>query len=195
MRRWLGCAMLLAFLVAVTPPAEALNPFFATVKAGQSSLDEDLVGDFGALIDGEDESYALGIGARFGKYVVFQAEYQDLGTVSAVGPPCLDPEVLCIALAAPLEADSTAVSVSFLPHFPLTERVSLFGKLGYVSWDSELSAVQEAGERFFESFEREDALYGGGLRVALPGPVGVFLEYERLTDVFEMISVGATFGF
>ncbi len=195
MRRLLYCGVLTILLTASAPAAWALNPLFATVKAGESSVNVDLAEDFASLIDGEDGSFAVGLGVRLGKYVVFQGEYQDLGTVSAAGPPCGDPEDLCLTAPGQLEADSTGVSVSFLPHIPLTKRVSLYGKLGYVSWDSDISAVQTAGEQFLETLDREDALYGGGLRLAFPGPLGVFVEYERLSDIFEMISVGATFGF
>ena len=196
MRRLLHSVVLTIVLAGLAPAAQALNPLFLSAKTGESSLTIGLAEGLGSEFVGDDGSFGLGLGVSLGKYVVFQAEYQDLGTVSAMGSPCtvVDPEVLCIAQVARLEADSTGVTLSFMPHLPLTKRLSLYGKLGYVSWDSDISAVQEASQQFLGTLEREDAVIGGGLRIFFPGPLGLFVEYENLGDIFEMISVGATLG-
>ncbi len=94
-----------------------------------------------------------------------------------------------------MEADSTAISVTVLPHLPINERFSLYGKLGFVSWESDVSAIEDAGESFLEDFDDEDLVYGVGLRFQVLGPLGVFAEYESIADTFETVSLGATFGF
>ena len=38
------------------------------------------------------------------------------------------------------------------------------------------------GSRFLEEFSGEDLVYGAGLRLEIPGPVGAFAEYERIAD-------------
>ncbi len=94
-----------------------------------------------------------------------------------------------------MEADSSAVSVTVLPHLQLTRRVQAYAKAGFISWDTDISAVEATGERFFESLSDEELVYGGGLRLQIPGPVGAFAEYERIADAFDTVAIGATWGF
>ena len=149
--------------------------------------------EFPRLIDGDDTGWGLGVGLRLGRYLAFQAEYLDLGSSSGTGSCSI--EDLCIALVIPVEVDSTAITVTVLPHLPLSKRFSLYGKLGFVSWESDVSAIEDAGESFVEDFDDEDIVYGAGLRYQLLGPLGVFAEYERIADTFETVSLGATYGF
>ena len=196
MRRYYRTVLLLLGL-ALAQPAVAENPFFLTGKLGNTSFDSELGEVFQQFIDGDDNSWSLGLGLRFGDYLVFQAEYHDYGDVPGLGAPCPDDGslILCVDALVPVEADSSAVSVSFLPHLPLGERAFLYGKLGFVSWDSDVSEALDAGSRFIDDFDDEELLYGAGFRLLLPGPFAGFAEYEKISDAFETVSLGVTYGF
>ncbi len=199
MRRSLTAALPLALvlLAALPAPAGAEFGLYALGKQGSSSADGDIGRSFDLVVGGQDDSWGLGLGLRLGKFLAVQAEYQDFGAVSTLfSDVCADPETLCIQLVVPGQMDSTAVSVSLLPHLRLyRERLYLYGKLGFVSWDSEVSAVGDAGERFLQRFDGEDIVYGAGLRLIVLGPFAAFAEYERIADAFDSSSIGVTFGF
>ncbi len=198
MRRSLAAALSLAIalLAALPAPAAAEFGLYGLGKQGSTSPDGDIGRSFDLAVGGQDDSWALGLGLRIGKYLAVQAEYQDFGAVAAISSNiCDDPRTLCIQLAAPGQFDSTAISVSLLPHLQLYKRLYLYGKLGFVSWDSEVSALGDAGERFLQRFDGEDIVYGAGLRVIVLGPFGAFAEYERIANAFDSSSIGVTFGF
>jgi hypothetical protein len=182
-------------MAGMASPALAENPIYLVGKLGSTTMDTDLGNTFRQVIDGDDDSWAFGVGLRLGDHLAFQAEYQDFGSVPGVGSPCADNADACIEILVPVQADSTAISVSVLPHLPLTERLFVYGKLGFVSWESDVSDVRETGNRFIDDFKDEDLVYGAGVRLVLPGPFGAFAEYERIADLFDTVSVGATFGF
>ncbi len=195
MRRLTRTVLFLLGLAMTASLAYAENPVYLTGKLGNTSFSSNLGESFSQLIDGDDNSWAFGLGARFGKYLIFQAEYHDFGSVPGLGAPCPDDAELCAAVVVPVEADSSAVSVSFMPHLPLGERAFLYGKLGFISWESDVSEALDAGSRFIDSFDDEDLFYGAGFRLMLPGPFAAFAEYEKITDAFESVSIGATYGF
>lgn len=191
----LALAALACAAALVAAPAEALGPFYVAGKLGDTSVDAELGESLRKVIDGDDDSWSIALGLRLGRHLAFQIEYHDLGRAPGSGPPCPDGAEVCPEVLVPLAADSTALSLSVLPHLRLTRGLSLYGKLGLVSWDSEIEEILDTGDRFIEEFDDEDLLWGGGLRLGLPGPFGFFAEYERLADQFDTVSLGATLGF
>ena len=194
MRRIHRTALLFLALALAASAASAGNPFYLTGKLGYTSLDADLGDSFSAILDDDDNSWGLGVGFRLGDYLAFQAEYHELGTAVGVGSSC-PPDALCIAPPVPVEADSTTLSLSVLPQLPIGERFFLYGKFGFVSWESDVSEISDAADRFVDKFDDQDLLYGAGVRLLLPGPFGVFAEYESISGDFETVSLGATLGF
>ena len=195
MRRSHRTALILVALAMLATAAAAENPIYLTGKLGNTTFDTDLGDSFRQVIDGDDNSWSVGLGLRFGDYLVFQGEYHDFGSVPGLGAPCPDDAEVCPTIVIPVEADSSAVSVSFLPHLPLGERAFLYGKIGFVSWESDVSEAIDAGSDFIDDFDDEELLYGAGFRLMLPGPFAGFVEYEKISDAFETISVGVTYGF
>lgn len=196
-RRHLPVLLLLTSgaLAVMASPALAENPLYLVGKQGSATMEADFGNTFQQIIDGDDDSWAFGLGLRLGDHLVFQAEYQDFGSVPGVGSPCSDSADVCIEILVPVEADSTAISVAVLPHLALTDRFFVYGKLGFVSWESDVSEVRETGRRLIDDFKDEDLVYGAGIRLVLPGPFGFFAEYERIADLFDTVALGATFGF
>ncbi len=187
---------LIAALLGVAAPAAGFDLLYATARLGSTSHDTEYGRFNRQFVDGDDETWSLGAGLRFGRYIAFQAEYQDLGSGPGVGSPCSDADEVCITVIVPVEADARALTLSALPHLPINRRFSLYAKLGVVFWESEVDEVSfDLPRRRIDDFDDEDVLYGVGFRADLPGPFGAFAEYERLGDAFDTVGIGATFGF
>ena len=196
MRRTFHTVLVLLCLTAMASAAVAENPFYLTGKLANTTTDDSFGDALTQIIDGDDEGYSVGLGFKLGKYLAFQAEYHDLGNAPGIGSPCPDdPAIGCVAVVVPVEADSTAISVSVLPRWQASERFSIYGKFGVVTWESDVSTALDNLEQAIDSFDDEDLLFGAGLHYQLPGPFGVFAEYENIADAFETVALGATFGF
>ncbi|MEM7585513.1 MAG: porin family protein [Acidobacteriota bacterium] len=188
----LGLAVLTAFGVA--PTAQAQTPFYLLGKLGDNSLDGDLEGAFQRVADGDSSSWGVGLGFKLNEYAAFQLEYNDLGNFIGTGGEC-GVENPCTTGSAEIESVSSMISATFLPHLPLGDVFSLYGKVGLVRWDSEVSEILDIDDIFVNDRDGWDVVYGAGLRVEIPGPLDAFAEYERSADSFENVSIGATFGF
>jgi hypothetical protein len=194
MRRALLTTALLGMAALALPPAAQAGPFYLFAKLGSTDTAIDVAGGFTDVLDGDDNSNGFGLGFKLGRHWAFQAEYHDLGKVPGFGLACAFEEPTCVP-GLPVEADSSAVSVTVVPHVLLTRRIRLYGKLGYISWDTDISAVRDQGSEFLEQFSDEDLVYGAGLRLEIPGPIDAFAEYERIADAFDTVAIGATWGF
>lgn len=191
----LTAALLLGLAVLLLAPAAKADGLYFVGKLGSTDTNVDVGSGLTQVLDGDDNSTSFGLGLKLGNYLVFQAEYYDLGNVPGFGSACAFDEPVCIAVALPVEADSSAISVTWLPHFDLTRNLQVYAKLGFISWDTDISAVEEAGSQFIEEYSDEDLVYGAGLRLQIPGPVDGFAEYERIADSFDTVAIGATWGF
>lgn len=185
---------LFTLLCLATATLAGASPFYLTGKLADTTLDADYGQFFIRSFRGDDDGWSLGVGLETGRYLAFQAEYHDLGLARGGGSPCGDDEV-CILILIPMEAETTAVSLSAVPQMPVTERLRLYGKLGVVSLDTDIRELREAGPRRIDSIDGEELLYGAGARYRVAGPLNLFTEYERLSDDFQTVSLGASFSF
>lgn len=183
----------LGFLLIISS-ASADGLFYLTGKIGTTGIDANVKASLDQLLDSNDASAAIGLGARIGDRLVFELAYHDLGTVEGTASSC-PPDSLCLVPDVLIEGETTAVSLTFLPHLPITDRLFAYGKLGVISWDTSLSGIGPGLETAIDDFSDKDIVYGVGARFVFPGPIGVFAEYERFGDSFETVSAGATVGF
>ena len=196
MRRIILLVLATAFLLASSRPTHALNPFYLNAKIGNASLDASFGDRFDQVLDGDDEAWATGLGYRFGQYVAFEIQYHDLGSVPGIGSPCPQNVEACTAVVVPIEADSSATTLTAQANWPLfRKRFFLYGKLGVVSWSSDVSAVLDAANELVDDFDDEDFVFGAGFRVNFIGPFDGFAEIERLGDSFDLVNIGVTIGF
>ena len=193
MRRVLLTILFLTTTALVLAPAAEAGPFYIFGKLGSTDASVDVATGFDSVLDGDDNSAGYGVGFKTGRHMAFQIEYHDLGNIPGLGTACAAGNPICEAL--PLEADSAGISVSIVPHVLLTQRIRIYAKLGYISWDSDISAVSDLGSQFINEFSDEDLVYGAGLRFQIPGPFGAFAEYERIADAFDTVAIGASWGF
>ncbi len=193
-RALLTTALLVGYVALFLAPAAEAGGFYIVGKLGSTDTAINVGAGFDSVLDGDDNSSSFGLGLKLGRRLAVQAEYYDLGKVPGFRSACAFEEPLCVA-GLPVEADSSAISVTVLPHLQLTERIQLYAKLGYISWDTDISAVQDQGGQFLDEFSDEDLVWGGGLRLQIPGPLGAFAEYERIADAFDTVAIGGTWGF
>ncbi|HVS65517.1 MAG TPA: outer membrane beta-barrel protein [Thermoanaerobaculia bacterium] len=189
-------ALLVLALGSLAAPAEGADRrFYVSAKLGTTDVDGSLSDNFQQVVDGDEDSRGFELGYRFFKFLGIQAGYHDFGQVPGFGQPCGPGDDLCPERLLPTEADTTAYSIVVVPRLPLIGSLSLFGKVGFARWESEVRAAFEGDGEPFGDFADEDLIYGAGLRAGLIGPLSIYGEYEKIGDLIETIAFGATLTF
>jgi OmpA-OmpF porin, OOP family len=162
--------------------AEEQSGFYVGASVGEAT---NASGEF----KGSDFAFELSGGYAFNQYLGFEVAYIDTGTQDDT-----------IGLVA-VETESSGVITSALFRLPFGETFAMFGKVGYVFYDSETTAHIDgvgnaASER--ESNSDEDLIHGIGLDVAVSGSLEFRAEYEAV-DVsdgdFRIVSAGVVYKF
>jgi hypothetical protein len=177
--------LLSATLLAPGVALAADNGFYLGLASSDVSSDYDL-GPFAAGDADDDRGFKGMVGFRPLDSFAIEANYVDLGesrvplSLVCVTPPC------------PTEAtiDSQLVSVSAVGMFALP-LVDLFGRVGYATWESELSPFAT------QKRDGSDPTYGAGAQVRI-GSFALRFEYERFEfedDSSDLLSVGFTYTF
>jgi hypothetical protein len=197
--RWLAIpssAAFAAWLMLLAPSSARAheNGLYISLKYGTTDVDASFGDAFDQVVDGDDNSETIEAGYRWSPYFAIQGGYHDFGEVPGFGTPCSDDEDVCIPIDIPIEAETKAYSLSFVPQFPLGKRLSVFGKVGAIALETEVSDRDGISD-FFEDFEEEDVIWGVGLRLQIFGPIQVFYEYEGVGEDFETQSFGASWQF
>jgi len=189
-------AAVAAVTLLAPPSAQAHdNGFYLSYKYGTTDVDADFGDAFDQVVDGDDDSQTIEGGYRWSRFFAIQVGYHDFGDIPGFGTPCDEDDEVCIPIEVPIEADSTAWSLSLVPQLPLGKRFSVFGKVGAVALETEINDTIDAFEFLKDEFSEEDIIWGVGLRFQLIGPLQVFYEYEGIGDTYETQAFGATWQF
>lgn len=146
--------------------------------------------------DQKDSGYSVQAGYKFNDYVAVEGGYLDLGEPKfdaqsdGSGESWVAGDVSTL-----MEADGWLLSV--VGSWPLSERISLFGRLGIYFWDT----TETFTENGFETVDKnsgEDAYFGGGVdwdlgekdKWHLRGEVAQ-TEVDKDGDKVNMLSAGA----
>ena len=153
-------------MLCAQPAQEA--GFYAGAGIGQASIDS----DFG--FDGSDTAFKLYAGYAFNEFFAAELAYINGGTIEKRFPDPVDPETL--------EVDSNVYDLSLVATLPLTEMFSLFGRIGYASYeiDETLTELPQNGGRQRDSREEQDFTYGAGAAVHFGGPFQLRAEYAAV---------------
>jgi|GEM_PF-2370483 len=156
----------------------------------------------GADCEGDSRDNGLGLfaGYRFNRNFAVEVGYLDLGSVSA------DLDNTTVVNGARLDAegqaqlDATGLMASALISIPIGDRLSLFGRLGVLAWDADLSASASGTIRLgnrsitFDDLSEDgrsrsgqDAAYGAGVRFGFNENLAIRAEVTR----FEVIDVNS----
>lgn len=204
--------------VAVLAGAAALQAgdraWYVEAKAGPASLDARFGVRSPKTFDDDDTSRAVELGYSVNRYLAIQAGFHDLGEFAGGGSPCpeaapfcierlaLDTLGLCVEgreclqVFAPVSAEVTGYSLSAIPRWPVGDRLWLFGRVGVLDWETDISHTGSSfGGGRLDSFSDQGLLTGLGVRYAFPKGLGVLLEYQRLDLDFGTANLGVSYRF
>ncbi len=205
-------------LLGTSELAAGDSRWYLETKLGQASLDAQFGSRWPKMFDGDHNTASVEVGYALNRYLGFQAGYHDLGDYQGFGSPCPEDADVCVAASdqtplantqalglcvegfvcgptasLPLAAEVSGVSLSVVPRYPFTEKLSVYGKLGVVDWRSEVSGLLSA--RRTERFSDSDLLAGVGVQYVFPKGLGVLAEYQRLDLDVGSTSLGASWRF
>jgi len=188
--------IILGFIAS--PAVFAESPWYVVAKLGQASVEEDFGPRIlGWRVDDEDSSAGVEVGYRFNPNFGLQAGYRDLGTYPGMDRPC-PPGLICPATFGPQlvpvfprEAEFSGLSLVAVPRWSVGEHTSLYGKLGALYWESDLTRTQGNPQ---EEPSSSELLAGVGAEYTFASGLGLLVEYET-SDLLSAVSVGASWRF
>lgn len=170
----------------IAPISAAQSDFYIFGAIGNSDSDVSL----GGLnrVDDDDSSFMLGGGYEFNENFALEAVYQDFG--NQAGETDCPPGFFCLIVPLSTEADLTALSVSLVGSFRISDGLDGYGRLGLSSWDIEFDGISSA---FDDS--GEDLHYGVGLRWSFEEHWSIFAEYTRVDLDLDTVNIGIRYAF
>jgi OmpA-OmpF porin, OOP family len=162
--------------------AEEAPGFYAGASVGQSSVEVSEV-DF----DGSDTAFKIFGGYAFNQNFALELAWFDAGSPDEA-----------VAPGAAVAVDLSGLNASAVGRLPLGDVFALFGKIGFASYDAEVSGRVNGSTIFSEDASDEDLTYGIGGEFRFGQTFGLRAEYE-IVDVsdadFNFLSVGGVFRF
>lgn len=162
-----------------------------------STLDD--LDDFGFDTDDNDVSYKLFAGYQFNPYFAVEASYVDFGDFT--GDLTLTDGTNTATVNAKASADGVGVAV--IGKLPIQSGFSLYGKLGAIAWDGDVSATGRfngsivSQER--DSADDADPFYGIGAEYVI-NQIVMRAEFERYDlsaggEDFEIDMISGSIGY
>ncbi|WP_254275947.1 outer membrane beta-barrel protein [Halomonas sp. 3H] len=201
MKRLIATAAL-ATLVATPALAQSYqyNPDegpYVGAGLGYSKLDNDTLdwlGSIGANTDDSDTGYKLFVGYQFNPNFAIEASYVDFGDFTASGAGGGD--------SAELKLGVDGFTAALVGKLPIQNGFSVFGKLGLIAWDGDLSLNANIdGESYRESGGEDgtDPYYGIGAEYEVERVI-IRAEFERYDisesgEDFEIDLISASIGY
>ena len=191
-------AILVLLLITGTSMAQSddrSRGFYLGARGGSADVEASLGDNFQQVLDGDEDSIAFDLGFRFGSWLALELSYHDLGDVPGFGSPCPGSADTCVEIVVPVTGETTAISLALVPILPLTERISVFGKAGLASWETDVSNAFDDISGKIDDYGDEDVIYGAGVHVRLLKSLGLTGEWERIASEIEVISFGVRLSF
>ncbi len=127
--------------------------------------------------DDTDTSYSIHGGYRFRENMAVEFGYTYLGFAEADGtvPP---------VVAFNAEFESWAYDVAAVGTWPVSEQISVFGRIGFANWKREADIFIGGGAGFASTSDSgTDPLYGFGAEFAIHDRVSLRVQWQRFADV------------
>ncbi|MBV1961027.1 MAG: outer membrane beta-barrel protein [Immundisolibacteraceae bacterium] len=192
--KWMSGIAIAAFGVVMAAPVMADDSYYLAVGGGTTEAD-DTCGDLGGAgftgsCDDRDRGWKVVGGYQIDENFGVEVFYADLGKADAVGT--------IGAVAATADVDIDGFGVSFTGTLPLTEQLSLLGRVGMFRWDANgsgsLGAVSVSADD-----DGTDLAYGLGVQYSVTEHLGFRVEWERFEEVadddMQLISASVVWGF
>lgn len=165
-------ALALGGLVAASQASA--QGFYIGGSVGKSNIDDDIAGPgliTSGTVDGKDTGFKLYGGYQFNQYFAMEGGYVDLGTATYSGTFGGSP-------VTGGKIDIWGLGFFAVGIWPVSSDFSLFGKLGFLSWEAKWSDV--TGGTSFSSTDSGSDLAGGiGLTYHFTKNLGARVEWER----------------
>jgi OOP family OmpA-OmpF porin len=163
----------------------------ARLKADTGAIDASImrsgIGSSSTSAEQHDSAWKIYLGYQFNRHFALEGGYADFGRFS-------------LATTTTLPATNTggnvranAWSLDAVGYAPLSERLSLFGKLGAQRWEqTNRVAMLNAGAVSPSSISARgsDVTFGTGLRYDFARNVGLRFEWERFVNVGDAATTG-----
>lgn len=164
LRKWVvGGLLSAASIMPVAVHAEGAAGFYFGAGVGQAwSKNAD------ANLDDQDMAYKAFAGYSFNRYFSTEVAYIDGGTFEVRDSVSV------------LRVKDTGFVASLIGTAPLTDRFSLFAKLGYAFYDNDISLTSGNTRTSFKE-SHENPAYGAGAAFSFSERFGMRLEWETVT--------------
>ena len=199
--KFLGAACA-AFAVLFASSAWAQDAgFYIGGAIGQAEVRD--VCDGASTCDDKDGTWKLFLGYQFNRNLALEFGYADLGEASASG-------VVSTGLgpvSATANFEATLFELTVVGTFPVTDRLSLYGRAGLYRADVELSGSGTIGAITIPVSEKDDntdLTIGIGLKFDITRNISLRGEWQRYLDVgsddvgqsdVDVLSLGVLFRF
>lgn len=184
-------ALALVTLLAASP-ATAERELYVGFHLGRSDVEVNVDDAFDQVLDGDGNSRTYEAGFKFSDYFAVEAAYHDLSEVDGAIRPCAE-GVVCSDI--PVRGKINVLSLAIVPQYAITSRISVFAKVGIVSWGADLEDALDDFDVALEDLDEEDLVYGVGAEFQLLGRLSLVGRFESIAGDIETISVGARIGF
>jgi OOP family OmpA-OmpF porin len=176
----IGLLTIAALALALMTPAALAEGFSVGASVGSSKITVD---DSGIDFDGSDVGWKV-----FGKYMFNDNWGVEVGFVDLGNP---DDTILGVDI----DVEADGIDAFFIGSFPASESFDLFGKVGYLSWDAEISSPGIPSE----SDDGSDLAFGIGGAFHTSDQFSILGEWEWFdiedSDSVWMLSIGIEVGF
>jgi OmpA-OmpF porin, OOP family len=182
-------SMMFAVLLAagLIPCIAQAGTFYVGAGIGQANSDVDtdsiaFVSGTPISVDNTTTAFKLFGGYQFSKYIGIELGYIDMGEIKASAP---GPDTYTIALSG--------FDAFFVGTWPISNDFTLFGKLGFISWNSDIT-ISLAGIGTGSGSENDiDLAFGVGGQYNISKNFGVRVEYEAFDIDVQKAGAGSTF--
>ncbi|MXX76008.1 MAG: porin family protein [Holophagales bacterium] len=184
-------ALALVMLLTASPAAAERELYFG-FHLGRTDVEVNADDALDQILDGDGNSRAYEIGFRFNDNFAVEAGYHDLSEVDGAVRPCAE-GVPCSDI--PIRGKINVLSVAIVPQYAITGRISVFAKVGIVSWGADLEDALDDFDVTLDDLDEEDLVYGVGAEFQLLGRLSLVGRFESIGGDIETVSVGARIGF
>lgn len=185
-----GALALVMLLTAF--PAAAEREFYLGFHLGRTDVEVNADDALDQILDGDGNSRAYEVGFRFNDNFAVEAAYHDLSKVDGAVRPCAE-GVPCSDI--PIRGKINVLSVAIVPQYAITGRISIFAKVGIVSWGADVEDALDDFDVTLDDLDEEDLVYGVGAEFQLLGRLSLVGRFESIGGDIETVSVGARVGF
>jgi opacity protein-like surface antigen len=182
----LGLSAALAFASPAFAQRSPDMGFYIGGALGQAEHSDQCTGAGGVTCDDKDTAWKIFGGYQFNKFLAVEGAYTNFGEASAT------------SAGVTVTDEATAFEVVAVGMYPIIDKLSVYGKLGFFRGEIDRSSNSPAVATGTNS--QTDLTFGVGLRYNITNNVAVRAEWQRYTDVGEItdidvISIGALFKF